>query len=87
MSLRLIPKRTAEADQAVVEALEQLLERARQGRIQSLIVLGIEHGPRITHRVRHRATCISMIGALHCLAYELQAEYNAGANCEDPDIA
>lgn len=71
------------ADEQVTRALEEMLADAKAGKINRLVVVGIDDGNGFTHRVRHRANCPEMIGAVSLVLHQMQSEWNGRAASEE----
>jgi predicted xylose isomerase-like sugar epimerase len=64
-------------DEAIIAALEKLLDEAKAGGIHHLVVVGVDDRSFATHRIRHRAVNTTLIGALSCTLAEIQREWNS----------
>lgn len=65
----------AKADEDVVKVLSELLQDAKDGKIDRLVIVGVGRESSLTHRLRHRALDVGLIGALSCMLADLQREW------------
>jgi len=66
------------ADDQVVKALETMLERARNGQVHRLCVVGVDRLSGETHRFVHESST-SLIGAVSAMLHKMQSDYNGRA--------
>lgn len=64
----------------LVRCLEEILADAKAGKIHGLIIVGVDDRTGVTHRLWHRARNTTLIGAVSCRLFELQAKWNY---CDD----
>lgn len=67
----------------LIACLEDMLERARRGEIERLLVLGY-NGREGGFRILHDAVCYEMLGVLTCVTLKIAQEIEAGAFVPDP---
>lgn len=77
--MKLVPFRSREDEcqPKLIEALEEILKEAKEGKIHRLVVIGVDDHTGFTTRVYHRAVNTAMIGALHCMTSKLEQDWNA----------
>lgn len=77
-SLTIVPLKTlkTQADEGLVAALMNLVEDARQGKIQHMVCVCTGVSATQLYNLKHRANDLTMLGALSVTLSGLQLEWN-----------
>lgn len=77
-SLTIVPLKTlkTQADEGLVAALMNLVEDARQGKIQRMVCVCTGVSATQLYNLKHRANDLTMLGALSVTLSGLQLEWN-----------
>lgn len=76
--LTVVPLRRRRPDEGLVAALEQLVDVAKQGKIDRMVCVctGEDDGP-AARQIRYRANSLFLIGALNVTLSRLEHEWDA----------
>lgn len=67
-----------EENQALVRSIEEVLEQARRGEVEHLVLIAFDP-QQGAHTIRHKAANFAMLGALRAFAHRLEHEVLEGA--------